>query len=278
LNRDELQGVIAHETAHIVNRDVLFMTTLGIMLGTVVLLADAFWRIIFRTGGGRRSAGKGGYAQLILFLIAIVLVIIAPIATRLIYFAISRKREYLADACGAQLTRYPEGLASALEKIAAEPQGLKFVNRVTAPMFIANPYKPFQKILYGLEGTHPPIEERIRILHSMGGGASIADYQRAWLKMRPTADRMGLLFSKAAITKNANIPAITAAAATPATSEPVAAARKIGDVLWKKNRYSFIDCECGVRLKIPPDFHSKTVRCPKCRSRHDITERIFLSA
>ncbi len=147
LNRDELQGVVAHEMSHILHRDILFVTLAGIMLGSVVLLSQVFLRGMMYGGGSRRrfssGGGKGGGgAAAILLIIAIVVAILAPIMTQLLYFALSRRREYLADAGAVRLTRYPEGLASALEKIANDraPQ-LASANKVTAPMFIVNPFK-----------------------------------------------------------------------------------------------------------------------------------------
>jgi len=143
LNRDELQGVVAHEMAHILNRDVLFVTFDGILLGSIVLISQVFLRGMFYSSlSGRRYSGSsrdgGGQAQLVMMVVAIVLAILVPIMARLLYFAISRKREYLADASAARLTRYPEGLASALEKIASSDLDLASANKVTAPMFEGN--------------------------------------------------------------------------------------------------------------------------------------------
>jgi heat shock protein HtpX len=136
LNRDELQGVIAHEIAHIKNRDVLLMAICGVLLGTIVILAWYASRIMLFGGmaGGRRSSSGGGGGGLIILAVAIVLMILAPIMAQLIYFAVSRKREYLADASSALYTRYPEGLASALEKLGASTAQLKSANKATAPM------------------------------------------------------------------------------------------------------------------------------------------------
>ena len=137
LNRDELQGVVAHEISHIVHRDILFVTLAGIMLGSIVLLSQVFLRGMFYSsmmGSRRRYSGGGkggGQAQLIMLIVAIVAAILAPIMAYLLYFALSRRREYLADAGAARLTRYPEGLASALEKIANDPSPqLATVNKV----------------------------------------------------------------------------------------------------------------------------------------------------
>jgi len=170
LNRDELQGVIAHELGHISNRDTLFMTLAGVTLGAIVLLADAGMRMMFWGGGRRRSSssGKGGAAAAILMIAALVLAILAPIVARLLYFACSRQREYLADASAAQYTRLPSGLASALQKISTQQDPKKIpVNRVVAPMYAINPLAAAGS--FSVFGTHPPTQERIKRLLEMQG-------------------------------------------------------------------------------------------------------------
>ena len=193
LNRDELQGVIGHEISHIKNRDVRLMSLLTVLLGTIVILAWYAWMFAFlgaanagagNTSGGRSSSrnrrgGGGGGIQIFVALIAILLAILAPIFAQLIYFAVSRKREYLADASSALYTRYPEGLASALEKLSRSETPLKSANKATAPMYIINPFKKKGMSLSDLTSTHPPTAERIRILRSMAGG-SYADYEKAY--------------------------------------------------------------------------------------------------
>jgi heat shock protein HtpX len=167
LEKPELEGVIAHELSHIGNRDILLSTVIVVMVGFVTLLADWFRNWTF-WGGSRRSNNDnegGGQLQLILMIVAIVLSILAPIAALLMQLAISRKREFLADADGALLTRYPEGLARALEKISADPQPLKEANRATAHLFITNPFRG--KNVSKLFMTHPPIEERVAALRGM---------------------------------------------------------------------------------------------------------------
>ena len=181
LNRDELQGVIAHEISHIKNRDVLLMSLISIMLGTIVILA---WYgshiLIFGGMGGRRSSkGGGGGAQIIILVVALAFMILAPLMAQLIYFAVSRKREYLADASAALYTRYPEGLASALEKLGASTGQLKSANKATAPMYIVNPFRKKGMRASDLSSTHPPISERIRILRAMAGN-SFGDYDQAY--------------------------------------------------------------------------------------------------
>ena len=177
LSRDELQGVIAHELGHISNRDTLFMTLAGVTLGAIVLLADAGMRMLFWGGGGRRrsssSSGKGGGAAAILMIAALVLAILAPLVARLLYFACSRQREYLADASAAQFTRFPAGLANALRKIALQQDPKQIpVNRVVAPMYAINPLAAAGS--FSVFGTHPPTEERIRRLLEMQGAAPTA--------------------------------------------------------------------------------------------------------
>ncbi len=182
MNRDELQGVVAHEISHIINRDIRYMTIATIMVAAVAIMSQVFIRTMFYSGGGgSRSSGKGGgQAQIIMLVIAIVFAILAPILIRLLYFALSRKREYLADASGARLTRYPEGLASALEKIGNSTLDLRGAGKANAPMYIANPLKPKGQKLKNLSSTHPPLEKRIQILRAMGNGYSFANYQQAY--------------------------------------------------------------------------------------------------
>jgi len=193
MNRDELQGVIAHEISHIVNRDIRYMTLATVMVGTVAILSQMYLRSMM-FGAGRRSggsSGKGGKGNAIMMIVAVVFAILAPIAIQLLYFAVSRKREYLADASAARLTRYPEGLASALEKIANSTADLKVADKSMAPMYIANPLKPKGQRLRNLSSTHPPLDNRISILRSMGNNYSYAGYQEAF--QRVTKTKQGII-------------------------------------------------------------------------------------
>ncbi len=165
LEKAELEGVIAHELSHIGNRDILLSTVVVVLVGFITLLADWFRRWTFWGYGRKRSSEGGGQLQLILFVIAIILSILAPIAAVLMQLAISRKREFLADADGALLTRYPDGLARALEKISADTEPLEAANRATAHLYIVNPFK--RKKISSLFQTHPPIEERVKALREM---------------------------------------------------------------------------------------------------------------
>jgi heat shock protein HtpX len=170
LDREELQGVIAHEMSHIRNYDIRFETLVGILVGMVALVADFFLRWSFWGGmGGRRRGGSssgGDQAQMIFMIVALVLAILAPLAAYAVQFAVSRRRELLADASAVELTRNPLGLARALDRIAADPGKLKHANRATAHLYIANPLKKTKEVT-GVFDTHPPISERIRILLAM---------------------------------------------------------------------------------------------------------------
>ncbi len=166
LEKNELEGVIAHELAHIGNRDILLATVVVVLVGFVALLSDFFLRISIY---GKRDNNSNNKTHLIMMIAGFVLAILAPIAVALIQLAISRKREFLADASGALLTRYPEGLASALEKISSNPNKLKKVSKATAHMYISDPMKKqFNKnkvsFLTKMFMTHPPVDERIKIL------------------------------------------------------------------------------------------------------------------
>jgi heat shock protein HtpX len=164
MNRLELEGVIAHEMSHIKNYDIRYAMLVVILVGTVALLSDWMGRSFFYRG---RSGRKGGAGGGIIVLIALVLAILAPIIAQLIRFAISRQREYLADANGALLTRYPEGLASALEKISKDTEPLEVANKATAHLYIINPLLDHRGKLNDLFSTHPPVEERIKRLRTM---------------------------------------------------------------------------------------------------------------
>src|SRR3989339_452776 len=163
MSRSELEGVIAHEMSHIGNRDMLVSTVVVVLVGVVQLLSDIFLRQMrWGIGGNDRDRGQ---AQMVFVLIGIALAILSPIAAMLIQLAVSRKREYLADASGALLTRYPDGLASALQKISADPTPLKAATNATAHLYISNPFKG--KKISTLFMTHPPIQDRIKALSTI---------------------------------------------------------------------------------------------------------------
>ncbi len=272
LNRDELEGVIGHEMSHIKHRDVLLMALCSVLLGTIVILAWYGSQALIFSGGGRRSRGGGGQGQLIILAVAIILMILAPIMAQLIYYAISRKREYLADASSALYTRYPEGLASALEKIGVSTGQLKSANQATAPMYIVNPFRAQGRSASDLTATHPPLSERIRILRAMAGGASYTDYDKAYGQVH-TGGAGGIIPATALAGAGAvGLRAAGAPEAAPKQPEPgrLERTREVGDLLWQKSGYKFIDCECGTRLKVPSNIGIATVKCPHCGRTHQI--------
>ena len=169
LNRVGLEGVIAHEMSHIKNYDVLLQTLVVVMVGIVALLSDWMRRSFWWGGGRRRSSdkGKGSGGAAIILALALFMAILSPLIAQLIRFAVSRKREFLADANGAMLTRYPPGLASALRKISADTEPLEAANKATAHLYIVNPLKDIRGPVNKLFSTHPPIEERIAALEKM---------------------------------------------------------------------------------------------------------------
>ena len=169
LDKLELEAVIAHELSHIGNYDIRVMTIVVVLVGLSALMADFALRLTFY-GAGRRSSNRGrggGGAVVIIYAIALLAVILTPIAAQLIRFAVSRQREYLADASGALLCRNPEALARALEKISADPDPLEVANKATAHLYINNPLREHKSFLNGMFATHPPIEERVRLLRAM---------------------------------------------------------------------------------------------------------------
>lgn len=167
LSKTELEGVLAHEMSHIGNKDILISTVAVVLAGVIVMASDFFTRSIFFGGGRRRGGDSNGGGAMVL--IGLVIAILAPIGATIMRLAISRKRELLADASGALLTRYPEGLASALEKISQDAQPMEHATNATAHLWISNPFKSKIGLMGKLFMTHPPVEERIAALRGMEG-------------------------------------------------------------------------------------------------------------
>ena len=198
-------------------------------------------------------------------IVAMVLMILAPVLAQLLYFALSRKREYLADASSAVYTRYPAGLASALEKIAADPTVLPTANRATAPMYIINPLKVSASGKADLTSTHPPTSKRVEILRSMAGAElSLATYDDAFRKV--TGRAVGLVPAgslKAAET-------VTLRHAEIDTRSHIGRVREATDAMWRLQHYAFIACACGTSLKVPPAHAGKDLACPHCGTVHAV--------
>ena len=184
LDREELQGVIGHELSHVRNYDIRFSLIVGVMVGAIAILADFFLRFTFWSGvSGRRSrdSSSGGGAQAIVMVVAIVLAILAPIISRFIQLAVSRQREYLADASSVELTRNPYGLERALAKISSDQEVLEVANRGTQHMYFTNPIKKFEARSSGLMSTHPPILDRINRLRELTGEPPLGSSEAAGL-------------------------------------------------------------------------------------------------
>ena len=261
LDRDELQGVIAHEMSHILNRDVLFMTFAGVMLGTITMLSNALLRGTLYTNSGRRTRKKGGFAggHPAVILILLLLAIFAPVMARIFYFTISKKREYLADATAARLTRYPIGLASALEKI-AKRSSVDFVSKITAPMFIVNPHFAGgdEDSLFSAS-THPPIYKRIAILTQLqhGGTVSFGNYQKIY----------GKEVENSPLLSNAVLKADTGETVRQKSADATApeAAKAVEDIILANAGFKILTCTCGLKIKLPPTSMQNSIKCPRCK-------------
>jgi heat shock protein HtpX len=267
LNRDELQGVIGHEIGHIKNRDIRLMLLTSVMLGAIVIIAYFATRMIFFGGlsGGRRGSSRegGGLAQIIILAVGLILLILAPIIAQIIYFAVSRKREYLADASSALYTRYPEGLASALEKLQNNNTQVKAANKATAPMYISNPFYKQGMAVNDLFATHPPLANRVRILRTMAGAGYI-DYEKAYEQVANAKVMPASALALDSIDK-VQKRAPTAGTEAGEVQERVDRTRQTSDLMWRMNNYKTINCKnCGTTLRLPPSYNQPAVRCPHC--------------
>jgi heat shock protein HtpX len=266
VDRDELQGVVAHEIGHIKNRDVSLLVTAGIMVGAIVFLGEIAWRALYHGGGRIRArsssrSDRGGQAAVAA--IAILLLALSPLLAQLLYFALSRRREYLADASGALFSRYPEGLASALEKMSASTKPLADRSRVTAPMYIVPPQAArAHGGRSSLFATHPATADRIRILRSMDGGAGLREYEAAFRRVRGRSV-VGARSLAAASEVAARPATATAAAETPARRAD--RVRQASDAFLAGAGFSRRRCtRCGAILKIPPALEGRVGKCVRC--------------
>ena len=274
LDRDELQGVIAHELAHIRNQDVRLMVLAGVMLGSIVMLADVGRNLLWFGGGRRSRSSNNGGGGAVIAVLAIVVMVIGPVLAQLFYFSLSRRREYLADASAAAFTRYPDGLASALEKIGGAPQRMRSRSRVTAPMYISAPGASAARGRRGRGSawsTHPPIHERVQILRSMGGGAGLVDYQLAYSKVHGG----DLMPDHAAASDPLASAPLRAAVATGARSAVDSAGerrtqvRAASDALLQAEGYRWKACaSCGAVSKLPPQLAGTVRRCVRCETAY----------
>ncbi len=272
LNRDELQGVIAHEIGHIRNQDVKFMTLAGVMVGAIVLVSHIFLRGVFYGSVGRhRSRGGGprgaGGAAIVMLVITILFAVLAPLAAQILYFACSRKREYLADASSARYTRYPAGLASALEKIARKPAMAVETNKIVAPMYIINPLQMRGSV--GLFATHPSTNARIEILRNLAGAgaAHYAAYEAAYRQKHGEGSHC---IDEKSLRGDEQVAVREATPEPRSREQAVAQAQQVGDLLSRVLPLVIIGCPCGVKLKLPPKFKRDAVKCPRCGRKHEV--------
>lgn len=282
LNRDELQGVIAHEISHIKNKDTLYLMYSGVILGVIIAVSDFIIRAFLRSSS-RRSKGAG-----LGIFIAVILALLSPVIVRILYFTISRKREFLADACACQYTRYPTGLASALYKISRYEPAMtdkEFImdekaasNKLLNVMYIHNfiqANKP-KTFLSGLFATHPSIDDRINILKSMGA-ADIEEYAKRFSIV--VANKNIISRNKLASLNLAPIPVVVPAVVSMSVEEEQnqkikeerkTRQREAKDAYKQAKNYKIIKCDCETILKIPPEYNRSTVICPHCKQVHEI--------
>ncbi len=290
LTRDELQGVVAHEMGHIRNRDILFMTLAGVLVGTIALLCDYFLRSMYfgrgRRGSRRSGGGKGGWVVVVLLVATVVFAILAPVFARLLYMAISRRREYLADATSVELTRYPPGLASALEKISGDKEVLEVANRATAHLYIVNPIKPHEERYKKLTSTHPPLKERIAILRTIATGAAIIDYERA--RRAIGAGPKKSLVSQKTMHEAEGVELKTGPLGIPVEqgaqgtiSRPAGPTKMTPDMLFEKLgpmgtmlASGFLMCACGEKVLVPTSLDKMIVQCAACGSIHNLQAQL----
>lgn len=262
LNRDELQGVAAHEMAHIANGDVLFMTIACLMSGAA--RGGGFFTRARRATIERFAARVGGKAERIswghrlLRGFSGLLAMLAPVYAAPVLLGVARRRDYLADACAALYTRYPEGLASALYTMSGDTRSVLQRNTGIATLYTINPYRKELGIHTPLllTVTHAPVKQRIDILRSIHRVVSIEHYERAWRRETGSRSRLvprGVGAGESFLVREGTV-------ATP----PAARAHESLDVSRRMRKFSFLECACGMRIKLPPDYPADQILCPRC--------------
>ena len=285
LDRNELQGVVAHEIGHIVNRDVKYILFAGIMVSIIAFTA----RVLSKSNGRRSSSGSNSGGAFLAVLLLIV-VILAPILSRLFYFSLSRKREYLADACAAQFTRYPVGLANALKKIeewnklqARRKKIVKDSDETSEfnenPLIAAACIVPcsVKKDKDSLFSTHPSTANRINVLMAMTS-VDYSSYNTAYTKVtkeKPLISNRDMSSCKnqdiilpvgvAMLVNDANL---LSSIESTSIEDKIMRKREAEDIMWKHSGYIIINCDCGTRLKLPPSYKGKEIICPHCKKNH----------
>jgi len=298
LNRDELQGVIGHEIAHIVNRDILYLLFASVIVTIIVNISSGYFRSTLRS----RRSSQSSNADVVLFLIAIIFMILAPILANMFYFFLSRKREYLADACSAQFTRYPEGLASALKKISGEIQkdskstSAKELKELSTPLTQASFIVPMKLTSEGdgLFSTHPSTKNRINILLKMANStrADLNAYNLAYesithkkglmnlagdeIKTVPIREKVAEAVDISKLSGNTNAQLVGLAGEDSKQNEKenikqeIKNYRKVEDIMWTLAKYVVIDCPCGTKLRLPKSYIGQIITCPHCKKEHKV--------
>jgi heat shock protein HtpX len=291
LNRDELQGVVAHEIAHIVNRDTLYMQIAAGMILSIKAMIELFGAILIssRHRAIRNSSCSKYMSRYVGEEVSLAVFKFMPILMSLLYFLLSKNREYLADACAVKFTRYPNGLASALAKILASPYIYRNVDKITSAIFIVHPleaenlYKQKYSFFKDLFCTHPPTEKRIKILSKMVG-ADFNAYNEAFKKVLKrsvlsASDLKGeKKLSVVSHEKNIKNPYLTAILLGKGLENSKKILKKYDkndikrqrtavDTIWKTQQYIFKVCTCGTKFKFPPEYLKKVITCPHCKKQ-----------
>ena len=271
LNRDELQGVIAHETAHLLNRDIVFMTHASIMLGSIVFLSDVFLRSFLYSGGRfgkvRRKAMNRGIV--FVYLASLIFAVLSPLIAQVLYYAISRKREFLADATAARLTRYPTGLASALHKISISTYSIakenQTVTKAIAPFYIVNPFQNQMRLINF--NTHPPLEKRIAILNKLRHSVNYLTYQKVYSSVCGEKGKSSNILPRSALNELSLVAVrVAEVIENQKTNENIIDIhRENEDRIKAEENYRFLQCTCGMKIKVPEEFNKTHIQCPKCK-------------
>lgn len=279
LDRDELQAVIAHEIAHIANRDTSFMLIAGAMLGTITIITHLGLKMIFgHTMTRRNPIGNNVKLKIVIIALTLLLMVFSPIMARILYLFISQKKEYLADACAVQYTRYPHALATALVKISTSVFVLRDADKLTSSMYIVHPLdleveqKEAFSMFKNVFRTHPPTEKRIEVLEKMTC-ADFKAYNAAFSKTSPrkqtiinkkdlyNVKRIEIKKPERNYETDVNGRHIYLASALADMAERK---REAEDVVWKAKNYIFKQCECGTKLKFPQSYKGQEIFCPHC--------------
>jgi len=265
LDRDELQGVVAHEVAHIVNRDAQFLSLIGALVAASLTFTNTRnVRGIARRY--RRMPPAARRREWLLRWSSTLLALFGPVYLIFMHLAVTRRREYLADAWAAVYTRYPEGLASAFEVMSSDPRTMRRGAIALTPSYILNPFRKEGGLLApaNLTGSHPRTQERVRILRGIAGAVSYTGYQQSWRRVSGGRRRLPASALAADIRVRIRAPHAEAAGGRHDVEAARRRMREAGDLLRKVNEFTFLNCACGLRVKLPPEYPRPAIPCPRC--------------